>query len=311
MKPIVSTVIVSMLVTFLATAVVAAERPQRVRSEVLPVPTAVTAPVPVPVSIVSIIPAQAEPGGRVSLFGSGFGEAATVFLGNAEVPVQLSDGKMAEFSVPLQLDPGLYVLYLKRADGTTGRPYNFTVVPLRPVLNALSPDRISFCAQGREREVAAQGLNFASNALLLFDGAVIRSLSVSSDTINFSVPHVAGGIHNVLVKNSPDNGSVAMALTIETRPEVTQIIVGNEYVSYYEIVITGKNFTQSSSISVDGQLIGGRGGQDMVDREKLIYVDCSKLIYQRHPYSPTTKDFRLQVINSTGESSQAVAVAAP
>ena len=311
MKRIISAVAVCMFLTFLTSVVFAAERPQKVsRGEIVPVPAA-AAPAPIPVSIVSIIPAQAEPGGRVSLFGSGFGEAASVTLGNAEIPVQLSDGKQAEFSVPLQLEAGLYVLYLKRADGTIGRPYNFTILPIKPVLNALSPDRISFCAQGREREVAAQGLNFASNALLLFDGAVIRTLAVYPDTINFTVPQVAGGLHQVVVKNSPDIGSVAMALTIETRPEVTQVTVGNEIVNYYELIITGKNFSQNSSLFVDGQMIGGRGGQDMVDREKLIYVDCTKLIYQRHPYSPTTKDFRLQVINPTGESSQAVTVTAP
>jgi hypothetical protein len=311
MKRIISVVAVVMLVTFLTAAVFAAERPQKVsRGESAPVAVTAT-PVTVPVSIVSIIPAQAEPGGRVSLFGSGFGESATVFLGNTEIPVQLSEAKQAEFSVPLQLEAGLYVLYLKRADGTVGRPYNFTVLPLRPVLNSLAPDVINYCAQGREREVTAQGHNFASNAMLLFDGAVIRTLAVYPDAISFSVPQVAGGLHQVVVKNSPDIGSVAMALTIETRPEVTQVTVGNESVNYYELTISGKNFSQGSSLLVDGQLIGGRGGQDMVDREKLIYVDCTKLIYQRHPYSPTTKDFRLQVINPAGESSQSVAVTAP
>jgi hypothetical protein len=57
--------------------------------------------------------------------------------------------------------------------------------------------------------------------------------------------------------------------------------------------------------------IGGRGGQDMAEREKLIYVDCSKLIYQRHPYSPVNKDFRLQIVNPGGEASQVITVTAP
>ncbi|HIJ95759.1 MAG TPA: transcription factor [Desulfuromonadales bacterium] len=310
MKRIIPVVAVVMLVTLLSTTVMASERPHRVIAELAPV-AAAAVPAPVPVSVVSIIPAQAEPGGRVSLFGSGFGETASVFLGTAEIPVLISDGKQAEFNVPLQLEAGLYVLYLKRADGTVGRPYNFTVLPLKPVLSALTPDHISACSQGKEREVAAQGLNFASHALLLFDGAVIRTLAVYPDIISFTVPQVAGGLHQVSVKNSPDNGSVAMALTIETKPEVAQVTVGNQFVNYYELIVTGKNFSQNSSLFVDGQLIGGRGGQDMVDREKLIYIDCSKLIYQRHPYSPTAKDFSLQVINAGGESSQAVAVTAP
>ncbi|GAC1448316.1 MAG: hypothetical protein PVSMB11_09820 [Desulfuromonadaceae bacterium] len=57
--------------------------------------------------------------------------------------------------------------------------------------------------------------------------------------------------------------------------------------------------------------IGGRGGQDMAEREKLIYIDCTKLIYQRYPYSPVNKDFRLQVVNPGGEGSQVITVTAP
>ena len=304
MKQIVSGVVLFMFWTLLTGGALSAERPQRVGSGAAPAAA-------VPVSIVSIIPAQAEPGGRVMLFGSGFGERASAFLGSVEIPVQVTGGKQAVFAVPPQLEPGLYALYLKRADGTSGRPYNFTVLPLQPVLTALLPDRIGSCAQGREREVTAQGANFGSTSMLLFDGAVIRSVVVSPGTISFSVPPVSGGLHQVMVKNSPENGSVAVALTVETRPEVTQVTVGSEHVNYYELIVTGRNFSQNSSIYVDGQQIGGRGGEDMAEREKLIYVDCSKLIYQRHPYSPVTKDFRLQVVNPGGESSQMVTVTAP
>ena len=57
--------------------------------------------------------------------------------------------------------------------------------------------------------------------------------------------------------------------------------------------------------------IGGKGGQEMVERDKLIFVDCTRMIYQRHPYSSTNKDFRIQVLNQGGEGSQVVNVTAP
>ena len=102
-----------------------------------------------------------------------------------------------------------------------------------------------------------------------------------------------------------------MALTIETKPEVNQFTVGNEFVNYYELIIEGKNFQQNSSIYVDGQRIGGRGGQEVTERERLIFIDCNRLIYQRFPYSPVKKDFRIQVINPGGEGSQVVNVTEP
>lgn len=288
--------------------VLAAERPQRVKNQeaVNPAPAAAAAP-----AILSIIPAQAEPGGKVMMYGSGFGIQASAYLGSVEIPTRVTDGRQVEFSIPQQLDPGLYALYLKRSDGAVSRPYNFTILPLRPVLNGLSPDVFSSCAQGADREVTARGQNFLETSQLVFDGAALKSRYVSSDALMFSVPNVAGGLHQVVVRNSPENGTVALGLIIETRPEIVQVMIGSQYVNYYELVIIGRNFQQNSSVYVDGQKIGGQGGQDLGEREKLIYVDCTRLIYERHPFSPVDKDFRILVMNPGGEASQIINVTAP
>jgi hypothetical protein len=283
----------------------AAERPQRVKAQAVPAPALPSAP-----SILSIIPAQGEPGSRVTIFGSGFGEQAVAFLGSVEVPARVTDGKQLEFIIP-KLDAGLYALYVKRGDGTAGRVYNFTVQALRPVLNSLHPDNVSSCAEGASREVTANGRNFGETSVLLFDGAVINSRVVSSEQILFSIPVVAGGLHRITVRNDNENGSLPLAVTVETRPEISQVSIGNEYVNYYELNIHGKNFQQNSAIYVDGQRIGGKGGQEMGEREKLIFLDCTRLIYQRYPYSSTNKDFRIQVVNQGGEGSQVVNVTAP
>lgn len=291
-------------------AVSAAERPQRVRNPpapaVAPAPAAAAAP-----AILSIIPAQAEPGGKVMMFGSGFGTQASAFLGSVEIPARVTEGRQVEFTIPQQLDPGLYALYLKRSDGAVSRPYNFNILPLRPVLNGLSPDVISSCAQGAEREVTARGQNFLETSQLVFDGAVLKSRYISDDALTFTVPNVVGGLHQVLVRNAPDNATVALGLMIETRPEIAQVMIGSQFVNYYELVIVGRNFQQNSSVYVDGQKVGGQGGQDLAEREKLIYVDCTKLIYQRHPFSPVDKDFRVMVMNPGGEASQIINVTAP
>jgi hypothetical protein len=289
----------------------AAERPQRVQNPaapmaVTPAPAAAAAP-----AILSIIPAQAEPGGKVMMFGSGFGTQSSAFLGSVEIPSRVTDGRQVEFSIPHQLDPGLYALYLKRSDGVVSRPYNFTILPLRPVLNGSSPDVISSCSQGAEREVTARGLNFLETSQLVFDGAVLKSRFLSPEALSFTVPQVPGGLHQVVVRNSPENGTVALGLIIETRPEIVQVMIGSQYVNYYELVIVGRNFQQNSSIYVDGQKIGGQGGQDLGNRENLIYVDCTRLVYERHPFSPVDKDFRIMVMNPGGEASQTINVTAP
>lgn len=308
MKNIVMLLMAVILLYVGNTAVCAAERPQRIKALAAPAAAPTTVAVP---SILSIIPAQGEPGSKVMMFGSGFGAQASVYLGSVEIPAKITEGRQLEFAIPQQLDPGLYALYLKRSDGSVSRPYNFSILPLRPVLSAVSPDVISSCAQGTEREVTARGQNFIEASQLVFDGAVLKSRFVSAEALSFIVPQLPGGLHQIVVRNSPDNSTVALGLIIETRPEIAQVMIGNQYVNYYELVIVGKNFQQNSSVYVDGQKIGGQGGQDLAEREKLLYVDCTKLIYQRHPFSPVSKDFRVMVMNPGGEASQIINVTAP
>lgn len=286
----------------------AAERPQRVKAAATPAMAPATATAP---AILSIIPAQGEPGSKVMMFGSAFGTQASAYLGSVEIPARLTDGRQLEFTIPQQLEPGIYALYLKRSDGVVSRPYNFTILPQRPVLNGLSPEAISSCVQGGGREVLARGQNFLETSQLVFDGAVLKSRFVSSEALAFNVPQVSGGLHQVVVRNSPENSTVAQGLLIETKPEIVQVMIGDQYVNYYELLIVGKNFQQNSSIYVDGLKIGGHGGQDLAEREKLIYVDCANLVYQRYPYSPVNKDFRIMVMNPGGEVSQIINVTAP
>lgn len=269
------------------------------------------APATVPVTVLSIIPAQAEPGMKVTLSGTGFGDSASVFMGSEEIPARISDAKRAEFTVPPQMKEGLYALYLKRSDGVNGRAYNFTVLPVRPELTSLQPSLISSCASGKDREITARGSHFNDSSMLFFDGAALASTFLSPEAISFIVPDVAGGLHQVQVKNGPDISSVPMNMSVETKPEIGQVTFGAEHVNFYELIISGKNFTQNSSVYVDGMQIGNRGVDDLTLREKLIYVDCNKLIYQRHPYSPVNKDFRLQVVNPGGEGSPVITVTAP
>ncbi|MEI6207537.1 MAG: IPT/TIG domain-containing protein [Desulfuromonadales bacterium] len=286
----------------------AADRPERVKAQTVPAPAAPAA-VAAP-SILSIIPAQGEPGSKVTIFGSALGEQASAFLGSVEITARVTDGKQLEFVIP-KLEPGLYALYIKRGDGTAGRVYNFNILALKPILTSLTPDNVSTCDQGAGREVSANGKNFGETSTLLFDGAVISSRVVSPEQILFNVPHVVGGLHQITVRNDRENGSLPLALMIETRPEISQVSIGSEYVNYYELNIYGKNFQQNSTIYVDGQRIGGRGGQESGEREKLIFLDCTRLVYQRYPYSSTNKDFRIQVVGQGGEGSQVVNVTAP
>jgi hypothetical protein len=262
-----------------------------------------------PISILSIIPAQGEPGISVTLYGSGFSEGTTAFLGNTQIPAQIYGQKQLSFDIP-SLDPGLYALFLKRKDGTTSRIYNFTVLPQKPVVLSVLPDKIYACDSGGAREVQVTGKNFQRGSMIMFDGAAIRSRFMSPEAISFTAPDVQAGLHQIQVKNPGDTYSTVMALFIDAKPEILGISQNGEYVNSYNLIINGRNFLPNSSLIVDGNRLSGLASTP-AGKEKMIYIDCTQIIYERYPYDTTPKNIRLQILNPNGESSSVVQITAP
>lgn len=279
---------------------------------------------PPPVTIVSIIPAQGEPGTIVTLYGSGFSDRTAAVLGSQELQTRVIGPKQLSFQLP-QLPPGLYALFLKREDGVSSRTYSFTLLSQKPVITDLTPDTVQTCAAGREREVTIDGRNFQKGAQVLFDGAAIRSRGPSADSITFNAPQVAGGQHQVQVRNPDDTSSGVVALFIDARPEIESVTQGEEYVNYYNLVIEGRNFQQGSAVvimeersldqttpqlAVEGKRLTS-GTANPADRERSVFINCNRMLYERHPYSTVPKNFKVQVINPNGEGSSVVSVNAP
>jgi IPT/TIG domain-containing protein len=279
---------------------------------------------PAVLTVLSIIPAQAEPGMSVTVTGTGFTDRTVAYLASQELPTEVIGQGQAVFTVP-QLAAGQYAFFLRREDGTTSRAYGFTIVPVKPLVEYLNPEKVQACASGFDREVTVYGENFLAKSQLLLDGAAIRSRFISSGAIGFSVPQLPGGMHQVQVRNPGDMTSGALALLIDTRPEITSVRQGEDYVNYYNLVIEGRNFQQNSTVVImeerSYELSGqaptvdvkrlGTGMSGGAERDRTIYVNCNKIIYQRYPYSPATKSFQVQVLNPGGEESPTAWVSAP
>lgn len=260
-------------------------------------------------TVLSIIPAQGEPGMTVTLNGGGFTEKTTAFLGATEVKSTPLGDKAFSLLIP-DLPPGVYALYLKREDGVNSRPYNFAVQPLHPSVTTLTPDHIDACSAGREREVTVNGSNFRKGAQVVLDGGGIGTRFISTEAVAFVTPQLPPGLHQVLVKNASGASSEPLALIVDSKPEIATVAIGGNFVSYYEMVVTGRNFQQGSTLVVNGNRVGT--GQPAVgDRDNLVFVGCSQIIYQRHPYDMAPKELRMQIVNPNGEESGVVLITAP
>ena len=296
------TLIVSLMLSLIIAATASAQQrgtPKRSEAAALP-----------PLSVLSIIPAQGEPGMTVTLNGTGFTAGTTAFLGNRQVAATAAvGGRIVSIEIP-DLPPGVYALYLKREDGSTSRAYNFVLQAQKPVASSLSPDTVTSCASGREREVTVNGANFREGARVILDGAAVTTRYLSPAAVSFIAPALTPGLHQVQVKNPSDAASGVLALFLDAKPEIGGVAVGREFVNYYELSVTGRNFQQTSVLVVDGNRIA-TGKQVVGERDELIYAGCSQLVYYRHPYDPTLKEIRLQVVNQNGEESGVFTINAP
>jgi hypothetical protein len=263
----------------------------------------------VPVTILSIIPSQAEPEMKVTLYGSGFNDATHVLIGPMEAQTTVLGPKQLSFEIP-DLAPGLYGLFVRRDDGAVSKGYRFSITPRTPSVTSLTPDKIFACTTNEEREVVISGSSFLRSSQVLFDGAVIKSRFESSEAIAIHIPRIASGLHTVQVKNPGGTLSSSLALFIDSKPEITGIIQGENYVNYYDLIIEGRNLQSNSTVVVEGKSMTA-SAVNPVEREKVIYVDCNRIIYQRHPYDSAEKSFTVQVLNPNGESSEVVQVSAP
>jgi len=264
---------------------------------------------PKSVTILSIIPSQAEPGMSVTLYGSGFSEATRVLLGALEAQTTVQGPKQLSFEIP-DLAPGLYGLFVQREDGVVSKGYRFSVTPRTPVVTSLTPDKIFACTPNEERQVQISGENFLKGSQVLIDGAVIRSRFESTESISVHIPQIVGGLHAVQVKNPGGTLSSSLALIIDSKPVITSVTQGEDYVNYYDLIIEGRNLQSNSTVVVEGKSMIPASA-NRADRERVIYVDCNRIIYQRYPYDSAVKSFTLQVLNPNGESSSVVQVSAP
>lgn len=260
-------------------------------------------------SILSIIPGQAQPGSSVVISGSGFDSQSALFLGVEEIPFHTVSEQQISFELP-QLPSGNYALFIRDKSGATSKAYSFSITPLKPSITALSPDSVSLCSAGDERQVLVRGKNFREGARILFDGAIIKGRRVSSEEMSFQTPPVQGGLHQVQVKNPEEAVSQAIALLITSQPEIRAVRQGNDYVNYYELTIEGINFQHGSTLIVDGRRIQSNNSNSG-ERDKLVFTNCNSLTYQRYPYDPSIKSFQLVIVNPNGEESSAFSVSAP
>lgn len=272
------------------------------------------------VQIVAVSPPAAPPGSTVTLTGGPFREGMQMLLGDRTVRPEKMNENTLTFSVP-SLPEGDYALALR--DGGKEIPVTrFRVLEPIPRIDALLPARLDACSIQQGRSVTLTGA-FPSGTRVLLDGAVVPAEKTGETEIIFSLPALKGGAHQVetVTAKQQERKSLPHALFIDSVPRITSVGQGADGVTSYEVVVRGENFLYDSALVVNGttlkQGVKGEATQNYSALELLggedyvRYVDCTTLIYVRHPLTREPSRATLQVVNPGGEQSPVYVVAIP
>jgi len=270
--------------------------------------------------ITALAPNRGTPGTLVAIDGGPFSPQAQPVIGEQYVSPRVVFENHLEFLVP-NLPPGNYLLTVQDATTVARQSFQFEVMAPTPEVSSLIPRTLDICSGDSQNQIQVNGRNFLPGAAVLLNGNIVPSERLSSTAMeaqltDFQKP----GVYGVTVRN-PDGGiSLPYSLSVNSVPEIYSIERGAEFVTYYEIIIHGKNFQFNSTLVLQesgnsnfGQnpqqlsftprsSASSEGGGTTIapQRDRLIYVDCQTLIYRRYPSSFQGKELGLQIFNPDG-----------
>lgn len=279
--------------------------------------------------IVAVSPSAAAPGSAVTVTGGPFSAEVTVIIGDTAVEPTALGSKQLIFTLP-PLTEGEYALFLRDRQGTSPRPFSLTVIEPTPRIDSLAPSHIDACSSASDRRVTVTGRHIRPGATLLLGGNAVAHDRPAPDTVAFSTPTLAAGVYGVQVVNPGGKSSLPHSLYISDLPEILGVLQGEDFVNHYQLVIEGKNFAFGATLVVNEapggffdippqqRIVGGPGRGSATDRlprpsqsDRIDYIDCRTLVYNRYPYSSQPKEVTLQVVNPDGKSSAAYRLSTP
>ena len=267
--------------------------------------------------LTGIAPSAAGPGRTITVTGGPFTANVRVILGDRLLSPTRVGERQLTFVVP-QMPEGDYLLELVSGEERSNRSLFFRIVYPPPTILSLNPQEIESCDLKSGQEVVVRGQDLQPDTRLLLNGAVIGARRASDDTLSFNLSYLTPGLHQLQLANPDGRTSLPVAFMVNDSPEILGASIGEEAVTYYEMIISGTNFFPQSTLLIDGEQItsfypgslpvdGSRRitpiNPNLLNIDSVRYVDCRTLIYVRHPYSSQPKTILLRILNPTGKES--------
>jgi len=279
----------------------------------------------------AVTPNRGEPGTLITVSGGPFSERIRVVLGDRQVPIRDLGSRILRFPLP-ELPPGDYALVLQDGGKQTTPPRFVEILEPTPVISGIDPRNVDACGTSSDQTIRVHGRHFLPGASLLLDGVTVATDFRDSGTLEFRIPStLKAGVHGVQVRNPGGKASLPRSLWVNDIPVLESVERGEDYVNHYEIILRGKNFYYNSILTIsqpDSDLpniahrpltlnayrreeFGDSGSAFQPTPDRLLYVDCQTMVYQRYPSSNQDKRLIFQITNPDGKQSEPMEVFLP
>lgn len=251
----------------------------------------------------SLQPTRAVPGEIITLGGSNWPADFQLLLGERVIPFERVSATEVSFQVP-NLPTGEYVVGILPADATTRTESRFTLSVAAPIpqIESIAPDQLPVCRNAAS-EIVIHGRNIGPATQVLLNDGSLAVKSRSSGSIAFLLPQVAAGLQRIQLANPDGQRSLPVNLEVTGQPQIDQLEIGGDQVLSYQIRILGVNFAPRSRLLVNGVEVINHPGLLKEGDDRVSYLNCSTLLYQRYPLSGQVQDLEFQVQNPDGQVS--------
>lgn len=258
--------------------------------------------------ITSLQPTTAAPGEIATLGGSNWPEDFHLLLGETVVPLDTISADAVRFRIP-ELPAGDYLISFREAGIAISTPTRFTLrlLAAAPLIDRVIPDLVPACRDGGV-DIVIQGRHLDAAAQALLDDGILRIKSRSAENITIELPQLAAGLHRLQLINRDGQKSLAATLEVTGRPQIDRLQIEDDQVLSYPIRILGVNFAPQSRLLVNGTAVVNRPGILKEGDDRVNYLDCNTLLYQRYPLTGQTRDLLFQVQNPDGQVSNSVSL---
>ncbi len=270
--------------------------------------------------IYQLKPVEIYPGTEVTVFGKNFNENTLIILGNKAIRPHSIFNEKLRFFVPINTEPGSYILSLKTDRRDILPTFTITVKNKDFVIKNFYPHTIERCSEA-DTVITVEGEQLDTVKKLTIQGSSLY-FNYSKNKIIFELPGSLidrNSYLNIYFYNQDEKIKDLITININNKPFIEQAKIISSELTSIDLRISGKNFIYPLKLFVNNELIKERGSEAQIKEplrmspmlDRFEFINCNEIIYKRYPTSSETKELLIYIENPTGEKSNTYSISVP